>query len=701
MEEDVSRLTRDQARSELASLAAELARQDAAYHRDDAPEISDAAYDALKRRNAALEARFPDLIRSDSPSRRVGAAPASGFATVVHRAPMLSLQNLFSAEDVARFDAGLRRFLSLEAEAPLAFVAEPKIDGVSLSLRYEKGALTEAATRGDGREGENVTANARTIADIPQQLDDAPDVLEVRGEVYIANADFDALNARQAEAGGKRFANPRNAAAGALRQLDPAITAARKLRFFAYAWGAVSQPLAATQWGALERLGALGFPVNPQSRRCESVAELLETHAALEAQRATLGHDVDGVVYKVDDLGYQSRLGLRAATPRWAAAHKFSAQTATTMLEGIDIQLGRTGALSPVARLTPVTVGGVVVSSATLHNEDYIYGFDADGAMIRQGRDLRPGDMVTIYRAGDVIPKVMDRVARDGNPPPYLFPTRCPVCGAHAERAPDEAVRRCAGGLTCPAQAVERLKHFVSRDAMDIDGLGARQVEAFFADGWIGEPADIFTLEARHGPGALKRVQNREGWGEKSAANLFAAIAARRVIGFERVLFALGLRHVGAINARLLARAYGDWDVFEAAMIRVAAGEDEARAHLLAIDGVGETLAASLAAFFREDHNREALARLRGHVTVLEAETPQSIDSPVAGKTLVFTGTLETMSRDEAKARAEALGAKVSGSVSKRTDLVIAGAKAGSKRKQAEALGVAVISESEWRALAG
>ncbi len=695
-------LTEPQAADELARLAAEIARHDRAYHQRDAPEISDSDYDALKRRHAAIEARFPQLIREDSPSRRIGAAPSEIFAKVRHRVAMLSLGNAFDASEVREFDARVRRFLNLGAAA-IAYVAEPKIDGLSLALRYENGALVEAATRGDGREGENVTANARVVRDIPAKLTGAPAILEVRGEIYMTHADFATLNARQEQAGARAFANPRNAAAGSLRQLDARITAARPLRFFAYGWGDVSAPLAQTQSGALARLGALGFPVNPEATLCDSVDALLARHEAIEAIRASLGYDIDGVVYKVDDLALQARLGFRATTPRWAIAHKFAAEHATTVLEGIEIQVGRTGALSPVARLRPVTVGGVVVSSATLHNEDYIAGRGSDGAPIREGRDLRIGDTVTVYRAGDVIPKVLDAdlSRRPPDAAPYVFPDHCPECGAAAPRESGESVRRCTGGLTCPAQAVERLKHFVSRDAFDIEGLGARQIEGFWKDGWVSEPADIFTLEARFGDGNLKMLRNRDGWGEKSAANLFAAISARRAIVLERLIFALGIRHVGETSARLLARAYGSWDAFSQAMHAAGGRTGEAWEHLLSIDGVGATLGGAVVDFFAEPHNMAALDRLLAHLTVGDAAAPAVADSPVAGKTVVFTGSLERMTRDEAKARAEMLGAKVAGSVSAKTDLVIAGAKAGSKLAKAEALGVSVISEDDWLALIG
>ena len=700
---DPATMTEAEAAAALERLAQDIARHDAAYHDRDDPEISDADYDALRRLNAAIEARFPHLIRADSPSRRVGSTPAGAFAKVQHRVPMLSLANAFETEEVRDFDASIRRFLGLGVEAPLAYVAEPKIDGLSLSLRYDSGNLVGAATRGDGREGENVTANARTIADIPKTLVQAPAVLEVRGEVYMSHGDFAALNARQAESGAKVFANPRNAAAGSLRQLDSSVTAERPLRFFAYGWGEVSEPLADTQAEALARLAAMGFRTNPDTVTADGPEALLAAHAALGARRASLGYDIDGIVYKVNDLGLQARLGFRATTPRWAIAHKFSAQTAVTVLEGIEIQVGRTGALSPVAKLRPVTVGGVVVSSATLHNEDYIRGIGGDGQPIREGRDLRVGDTVTVYRAGDVIPKVLDvdLALRPDSAVPFIFPDHCPECGSAAPREPGEAVRRCTGGLICPAQAVERLRHFVSRDAFDIEGLGAKQVEAFFRDGWVREPADLFTLEARFGDGQLQQLKNREGWGAKSAANLFAAIAARRTIPLDRLIFALGIRHVGETTARMLARAYGTWTAFAEAMEAAADRDGESWGHLLAIDGVGTVLADSLVDFFGEPHNRDALAHLLSHLTVEPVAAAVTGDSPAVGKTVVFTGTLTRMTRAEAKARAETLGAKVAGSVSARTDYVIAGDAAGSKLKQATALGVTVLTEDEWLALIG
>lgn len=739
----VAAMTRAEAEARLAELAREIAAANLAYHQDDAPEISDADYDALKKENTALEAAFPDLKRSDSPSEHVGAAPAEGFSKVAHAERMLSLSNAFDAEDVAEFASFIRRYLGMEPAEKLAFTAEPKIDGLSLSLRYEEGVLVQAATRGDGAVGENVTANARTITDIPERLDGAPDLLEVRGEVYMSHADFTALNTRQAEAGEKTFANPRNAAAGSLRQLDPRITRARPLRFFAYAWGAVSDPLADTQMEAIGRLADLGFQTNNLTRRCESTDELLAHYAAIEQARATLGYDIDGVVYKLDDLALQQRLGLRSTTPRWAIAHKFPAELAWTRLEKIEIQVGRTGALSPVARLTPVTVGGVVVSNATLHNEDYIAGRDAKGGPIRGGKDIREGDWVQVYRAGDVIPKVadVDLSKRPDAAAPFVFPEICPECNSDAVREEGDAVRRCTGGLICPAQAVEKLKHFVSRAAFDIEGLGAKQVEQFYKDTWIAEPADIFELEARYGTG-LQQLKNREGWGETSASNLFAAINDKRTIPLARVIFALGIRHVGEVAASDLARHYGSWDEFLSAIDAAApaadrhraaedalaverrqAADDGRRANLAAvrqaawdgldpsartawndlvgIDGIGATVAVSLVMSFQQARERASIDRLAAHLTVENAEMPAASDSPVAGKTVVFTGSLEKMTRAEAKARAEGLGAKVAGSVSAKTDLLVAGPGAGSKAKKAADLGVETIDEDAWLALIG
>ncbi|MEM9013266.1 MAG: NAD-dependent DNA ligase LigA [Pseudomonadota bacterium] len=697
---DVDALDPAAAEHELARLAEKIAAADIAYHQNDAPEISDADYDALRQRNAAIEARFPDLVRSDSPSVRVGAAPSETFAKVRHRQRMLSLSNAFDDASVTEFDARIRRFLN--SAEPVAYTAEPKIDGLSLSLRYEAGRLVLAATRGDGETGENVTENAATIDDIPRRLaPGAPEVLEVRGEVYMTHENFAALNTAQQAAGQKTFANPRNAAAGSLRQLDAAITAARPLRFFAYAWGELSAPLAETQTEAVARLAALGLPTNDQMRRCESVEEMLAHYAHIEAQRATLGYDIDGVVYKVDRLDLQGRLGMRSNNPRWAIAHKFPAEIASTILEAIEIQVGRTGALSPVARLRPVTVGGVVVSNATLHNEDYIAGRDSRGAPIRDGRDIRVGDTVSVYRAGDVIPKVkdVDLSRRPADSVAYVFPETCPECGSLAVRETGEAVRRCTGGLICPAQRLEQLKHFVSRAAFDIEGLGAKQVEAFLADEWIAAPGDIFTLHERHGAGSDAPLADRMGWGEKSAENLFAAIEEKRTIPLNRLIFALGIRHVGESSAMLLARHYGTWATFRAAIEEADDREGPAWAELVSIDGVGAVMAEALVDFFREDAASRTLDDLVRHLTVDDVAAPAADGSPIAGKIIVFTGKLEELTRDEAKVRAEALGAKVSGSVSAKTDLVVAGPGAGSKAKKAAELGIETLSEAEWLAL--
>ncbi|SET54336.1 NAD-dependent DNA ligase LigA [Oceanicella actignis] len=698
----VEALDRDSAARELERLAKLIARHDIAYYQRAEPEITDAEYDALKARNRAIEARFPDLVRPDSPSLRVGAPPAEGFAKVRHAIPMLSLANAFDDEDLRRFVAGVRRFLGMTEEEPLDFTSEPKIDGLSLSILYENGVMTRAATRGDGETGEDVTANARTIGDLPKRLSDAPARLEVRGEVYMRHEDFAELNRRQQQAGLKPFANPRNAAAGSLRQLDARVTAQRPLRFFAYGWGELSEPLAQTQFDSMQRLAAMGFPVNPLMRRLNDVEEMLAHYRLIESQRALLGYDIDGVVHKVDRLDLQARLGARANAPRWAIAHKFPAQTATTILEAIEIQVGRTGALAPVARLRPVTVGGVVVSSATLHNEDYIRGVGADGRPIRGGKDLRVGDTVVVYRAGDVIPQILD-VDLSKRPPdarPFVFPTVCPECGSAAVREPGEAVRRCTGGLVCPAQRVERLKHFVSREAFDIEGLGAKQIEALHEAGWIREPADIFALRRRYGPGQPQQLANRPGWGERSARKLFDAIDERRRIPLDRFIYALGIRHVGEVTARTLARFYGSWRAFEQAMRAAAAMEGPAWEQLLAIDGIGPVVARSVAEFFAEEHNLAALQRLLAEVEILDVEAPAAA-SPVAGKTVVFTGTLARMTRAEAKARAEALGAKVSGSVSSRTDFVVAGEDAGSKLRKAQELGVRILSEDEWLEMIG
>ncbi|HKH96414.1 MAG TPA: NAD-dependent DNA ligase LigA, partial [Beijerinckiaceae bacterium] len=676
----------------------EIAEHDRRYYEEDAPSVSDAEYDALRQRYEALEAQFPELAGDESLTRRVGAKASEKFAKVRHRVPMLSLANAFGDEDVTAFVERIRRFLNLKEDVPLAFTAEPKIDGLSLSLRYEGGRLVTGATRGDGFEGEDVTQNARTVGDIPHELrgPNVPEVCEVRGEVYLTHADFAAINARQEAAGRPVFANPRNSAAGSLRQLDASITAARPLRFFAYTWGEISKLPADTQFGMLEAFAAFGFKTNPLTRRCTGVEELLDHHHAIEARRAELGYDIDGVVYKLDDLKLQERLGFVSRSPRWALAHKFPAEKATTVLEGIEIYVGRTGALTPVARLKPVTVGGVVVTSATLHNEDEI-----------ARKDVREGDTVNIQRAGDVIPQVLGVVVEKRAPDskPYEFPKTCPACGSHAVRevnprsGKEDVVRRCTGGLICPAQRVERLKHFVSRNAFDIEGLGAQRIEEFYRDGLIAGPQDIFTLAARDRR-SLTKLANREGWGETSAKNLFAAIEARRRIPLNRFIFALGIVHVGETNAKLLARHFGSIEALRDTAIAAADRESEAYAELTSLGGVGEVVADALVEFFKEPHNRDMLEALIPAVTPEPLEQTRS-DSPVAGKTVVFTGSLEKMTRDEAKAMAERLGAKVAGTVSKKTDIVVAGPGAGSKLAKAKNFGVEVMDEDAWLALAG
>jgi DNA ligase (NAD+) len=698
----VEKLNAEEAAQELARLASVLSRANADYHQNDAPSLTDAEYDTLKRRNSEIEARFPNLKRPDSPSEQVGAAPSEGFGKVTHAVRMLSLGNAFDDEDVAEFDKSVLKFLGLGAGA-IRYTAEPKIDGLSLSLRYENGTLIQAATRGDGAVGENVTANARTIADIPQTLTGAPDVLEVRGEVYMSHDDFDALNARQTERGGKTFANPRNAAAGSLRQLDPEITKSRPLKFFAYAWGDLSSPLAKQQSAAIERLSDFGFQTNALTKMCAGTAQMIAHYREIEEKRSGLGYDIDGVVYKVDDLALQARLGFRSTTPRWAIAHKFPAELAWTTLDAIDIQVGRTGALSPVARLKPVTVGGVVVSNATLHNEDYIAGQGNKGEDIRGGKDIRVGDFVQVYRAGDVIPKIadVDLGKRPDDAAPFVFPMQCPKCQSDAIREEGDAVRRCTGGLICPAQAVEKLKHFVSRAAFDIEGLGAKQIEAFYHyDQFpVKEPADIFTLEERNAS-ALAKLSNRDGWGATSVKKLWQAIEQKREIPLARLIFALGIRHLGEAGSNLLALHYGTWDAFEEAMTRAQIDQGRAWDDIMSIDGVGAVMATSVITTFQQDAERASIDRLVAQLRPQEAAKPTS-DSPVAGKTVVFTGTLERMTRAEAKARAESLGAKVSGSVSAKTDILIAGPGAGSKAKKATDLGVETISEDEWLALIG
>ncbi len=688
----------------LARLAEILGDANVAYHQDDAPEINDATYDSLKRLNSDIEAAFPELKRADSPSDQVGAPVSETFGKITHAVRMLSLGNAFTDEDVVDFAKGVRRFLNLAEYDALPFTAEPKIDGLSLSLRYEDGVLVQAATRGDGAVGENVTANAKTIADIPHTLTNAPAIVEVRGEVYMSEADFEALNQRQTDAGAKTFANPRNAAAGSLRQLDANITKSRPLRFFAYAWGELSAPLAETQSGAITRLKDLGFSTNDLTKTCATPEEMIAHYTDIMVKRADLGYDIDGVVYKVDDLELQRRLGFRSTTPRWAIAHKFPAELAWTRLEAIDIQVGRTGALSPVARLAPITVGGVVVSNATLHNEDYIAGIGGDGAPIRDGRDLRVGDLVQVYRAGDVIPKIkdVDLSERPADAVPYVFPDVCPECGSPAVREEGDAVRRCTGGLICPAQAVEKLKHFISRGAFDIDGLGAKQIEMFYADDVlpIKEPAEIFTLKARN-DASLAKLENRDGFGETSVANLMQAIEDKRTVPLAKVLFGLGIRHVGDSAAALLANHYGSWTALSTAIDSATIGEGAAWDDLLSIDGVGAVMAMSFIEALQNPAERASIDRLVAELTIEDAVVQDTSDSPVAGKTVVFTGTLAKMTRAEAKARAEALGAKVSGSVSAKTDLLVAGPGAGSKAKKAADLGVETIDEDAWLTLIG
>ncbi|MDE0779211.1 MAG: NAD-dependent DNA ligase LigA [Alphaproteobacteria bacterium] len=675
-------MTDTDSRAELAQLSEELRGHNAAYYQDDAPVISDAAYDALFSRLQAIEAAFPELRTEDSPTQNVGAAPSQGFAKVQHSIPMLSLGNAFDDDDVSEFLTRIHRFLSIDETDPVEIVGEPKIDGLSVSLRYENGHFVRGSTRGDGAEGEDITANLCTIKDIPDKLkSDAPDVVEVRGEVYLPKTAFRQLNEAQEAAGAKIFANPRNAAAGSLRQLDTAITAQRPLRMFAYAWGDLSADVTDSQWGFLETIAAWGFQTNPIARLCHNLEEVLRLYNDISDQRATLDYDIDGVVYKVNRIDLQRRLGFVSRAPRWAVAHKFPAEQATTTLNGIDIQVGRTGSLTPVARLEPVTVGGVVVSNATLHNEDEI-----------TRKDVRVGDTVVIQRAGDVIPQVVHAIAekRPKDAASYVFPTTCPVCGSEAVRDIDEAIRRCTGGLICSAQSVERLKHFVSRNAFDIEGLGAKNITAFHANGLVEGPADIFRLHEKR-----DILLDREGWGEQSVDNLLDAINERRTIELDRFVYALGIRQIGQATARLLARTYGNIETLHNAMAQAQDREGEAYQDLLNIDGIGASVAEDLLAFIHEDHNRQVLENLKEQLNIEDFVLPAS-DSAFAGKTIVFTGTLEKMTRFEAKARAESLGAKVSGSVSSKTDLVVAGPGAGSKAKKATELGIEMIDEDTW-----
>src|SRR5580700_6433318 len=696
----VEDLSEKQAKAEHALLAAEIAAHDRRYYQDDAPTVSDAEYDRLRRRYGEIEARFPQLRTLESLTQRVGAAPSARFAKVRHAVPMLSLDNAFAEQDVVDFVGRIRRFLRLPEDEEIVFSAEPKIDGLSMSLRYENGELVTGATRGDGSEGEDVTANVKTVKDIPHRLKgrNIPAVTEVRGEIYMTKAAFLDLNRKQAEAGKPLYVNPRNTAAGSLRQLDPTITASRPLGFFAYAWGEMSEMPAETQSGMIKWFASCGFKTNPLTKMCRSVEALLEFHRKIEAERATLDYDIDGVVYKVDRLDWQERLGFVSRNPRWAIAHKFPAEKATTVIKDIEIQVGRTGALTPVAKLEPVTVGGVVVQNATLHNEEEI-----------KRLDVRKGDTVRIQRAGDVIPQVLGVVLenRKSGAEPYKFPTKCP-CPLHTDvvretiAGGEAAARaRCTGEFACPSQAVGHLEHFVSRRAFDIDGLGEKQIEFFHEQGWVNEPADIFTLQHRDGKLALKEsgkkihLEEVEGFGATSVRNLFNAIDARREIALERFIYALGIRHVGETTAVALARGYGTWQAFHDACLKLAKGDDETKQEMDALDQIGDTVIESLSEYFAEQHNRRRVERLAEHVHILDAEKPRA-DSAVAGKTVVFTGTLEKMTRDEAKASAERLGAKVSGSVSKKTDYVVAGPGAGSKLTEAKKLGVEVLTEDEW-----
>ncbi len=673
-------------------LALEIGAHDKRYYQDDAPAVSDAEYDELRKRNAAIEARFPELIRADSPSKRVGAAPSRGFAKVRHAVPMLSLDNAFNDEDVEDFVGRIRRFLKLSDDEEIAFCAEAKIDGLSMSLRYEDGELVRAATRGDGAEGEDVTANIKTLEDVPQKLKgrNVPKICEVRGEVYMTKSAFLKLNKAQAEAGGQIFANPRNSAAGSLRQKDPKVTASRPLGFFAYAWGEMSAMPADTQMEMIGWLEKCGFTTNPLTQRRKGVEGLLAFHKEIEQRRAKLDYDIDGVVYKVDRLDWQERLGFVSRTPRWAVAHKFPAERATTVLRDIEIQVGRTGALTPVGKLEPVGVGGVIVQNVTLHNEDEI-----------ERKDIRIGDTVVIQRAGDVIPQVVSVVTdkRPKDAKPYKFPSKCPchlktpVVREETATGEEGARSRCTGEFACPFQRTEHLKLFVSRRAFDIDGLGEKQIALFYEKEWVKEPADIFTLEKKH----RKELLAEEGYGDTSVRNLFGAIEARREIALERFIYALGIRHVGETTALALARGYGSWDDFHDAALKIAKGDEEARQDMDNIDQIGITVVDAVAAYFGESHNRAAVERLVKQVKILDAEKPKK-DSPIAGKIVVFTGSLEKMTRDEAKATAERLGAKAAGSVSKKTDYVVAGPGAGSKLKDAQKHGVKVLSEDEcWR----
>ncbi len=702
----VDLLTSKQAKVEHARLQVEISQHDKRYYQQNRPTVSDAEYDELRKRYNAIEARFPDLRTLESLALKVGAAPAGKFKKVRHAVPMLSLDNAFAEQDVVDFAARIRRFLKLGDDEEIAFSAEPKIDGLSMSLRCEDGELVTAATRGDGAEGEDVTANIKTIKQVPQQLKGKhiPKVCEVRGEVYMTKQAFLELNERQKTTGGELYVNPRNTAAGSLRQKDPAITASRPLGFFAYAWGEMSEMPADSQSGMIRWFAACGFKTNPLTKICHSVEELLAFHHDIEQRRAKLDYDIDGVVYKVDRLDWQGRLGFVSRSPRWAIAHKFAAERATTVLKDIEIQVGRTGTLTPVGKLEPVGVGGVIVQNVTLHNEDYIKGIGGDGEPLREGRDIRIGDTVIIQRAGDVIPQVVDVVLekRPKDAKPYKFPKKCP-CYLHTEIVREETATgeegargRCTGEFACPYQKIEHLKLFVSRRAFDIEGLGEKQIELFFEKEWIKEPAGIFTLERKH----KKELLEEEGFGETSVRNLFASIESRREISLERFIYSLGIRQVGETTALALARGYGSWTAFHDAGLKVAKGDEETIAEMDALDQIGDTVIAAVAAYFGESHNRGIVDRLVKEVTILDAEKPKT-DSAIAGKTVVFTGSLEKMTREEAKATAERLGAKASGSVSKKTDYVVAGPGAGSKLAEAKKHGVKVLTEDEWLKLVG
>ena len=703
---DVAKLTKAQAKVEHMRLALALEGHDKRYYQEDAPSVTDAEYDALRQRFNAIEKRFPEFVSSNSPSQKIGAAPSGRFKKVRHAVPMLSLDNAFAEQDVLDFAGRIERFLKL-GDDKIDFSAEPKIDGLSMSLRYEGGELITAATRGDGAEGEDVTANIRTLEDVPQKLKgrNVPDVCEVRGEVYMTKKAFLALNERQKAAGDTIFANPRNSAAGSLRQKDPSITASRPLGFFAYSWGEMSAMPEGTQTGMINWFERCGFKTNPLTKLCHSVEQLIAFHRKIEEQRAELDYDIDGVVYKIDRIDWQERLGFVSRTPRWAIAHKFPAERAMTVLKDIEIQVGRTGSFTPVGKLEPVGVGGVIVQNVTLHNEDYIKGIGNKGEVLREGRDIRLGDTVVIQRAGDVIPQVVDVVIdkRPKNAKEFHFPKKCP-CPLHTDVVREETAAgeegsraRCTGEFACPFQKIEHLKLFVSRRAFDIDGLGEKQLQYFFDEGWVREPSDIFTLQKRNNKLKLEEI---EGYGETSVRNLFAAIESRRRIALERFIYALGMRHVGETTALALARGYGSWDAFHDACLKVAKGDEETIAEMDALDQIGDTVIKSVAAYFGESHNRGIVERLTKEVEIIDAEKPKS-NSAVAGKTVVFTGSLEKMTRDEAKATAERLGAKAAGSVSKKTDYVVAGPGAGSKLAEAKKHGVAVLTEDEWLKLIG